>query len=117
MSEDSFMEKEIVWAKLRGYPWWPAVLLSIKKDINSEDQKYRVAFFGNFIQATLKNIYISKFGKNYKQYSKTKNKNLIDIIKTAKEISDCEDSEKDKKIKEIILKIKNKEKEKKKKYK
>ena len=113
MSEDSFIEEEIVWAKLRGYPWWPAILLSIKKDINTDQQKYRVAFFGNFIQATLKKLYISKFDRNYKQYSKTKNKDLIDIIRIAKEINDSDEEEKDKKIKEIISKVQNKEKEKK----
>ena len=113
MSDDSFMEEEIIWAKLRGYPWWPAILVSIKKDINTDEQKYRVVFFGNFIQATLKKLYISKFDKNYKQYSKTKNKDLNDIIKTAKEINDSEDTEKNKKIKEIILQVQNKEKEKK----
>ena len=113
MSDDSFMEEEIIWAKLRGYPWWPAILVSIKKDINTDEQKYRVVFFGNFIQATLKKLYISKFDKNYKKYSKTKNKDLNDIIRTAKEINDSEDAEKNKKIKEIILQVQNKEKEKK----
>ena len=113
MTEDSYIEEEIIWAKLRGYPWWPALLLSVKQDINSKEEKYRVVFFGNYIQATLKKIYISKFDKYYKQYSKTKNKDLIDIIKTAKDINDNKDGEKDKKIKAIISKIKNKEKEKK----
>ncbi len=113
MSEESFIEEEIVWAKLKGYPWWPAVILSIKKDINTDEQKYRVVFFGNYIQATLKKLYISKFDNNYKQYSKTKNKDLIDIIKAAKDINDSENSEKNKKINEIISKLKSKEKEKK----
>ena len=108
MSEESFIEEEIVWAKLRGYPWWPAVILSIKKDINTEEQKYRVVFFGNYIQATLKKLYISKFDNNYKQYSKTKNKDLIDIIKAAKDINDSENSEKNNKkirlVKNFLIK-------------
>jgi len=115
MSEESFIEEEIIWAKLRGYPWWPAILVSIKTDINSKEEKYRVVFFGNHLQATLKKMYISKFEKNYKLYSKTKNKDLIDIIKKAKEINDSEDGEKKEKIKEIINRVKNKEKEKEKK--
>jgi len=113
MSEENFTEEEIIWAKLRGYPWWPAILLSIKNDINTGEEKYRVAFFGNYIQATLKKIYISKFNKNYKLYSKTNNKDLIEIIKIAKEIYSSEEEEKNKKIKDIISKVKTKEEEKK----
>lgn len=113
MSEDCFTEEEIVWAKLRGYPWWPAILLSIKEDNTTEEKKYRVVFFGNNIQATLKIIYLSKFDKNFKQCSKSKNKDLIEIIKTAKDIYDSEEEEKNKKIKEIISNLKNKEKNKK----
>ena len=112
MSEENFVEEEIVWAKLRGYPWWPAILLSIKKDMNKGEEKYRVAFLGNLMQATLKKIYLSKFNKNYKLYSKTRNKDLIEIIKNAKEINSTEDEEKNKKIKEIISRIKNKGQEK-----
>ena len=97
MSEDCFTEEEIVWAKLRGYPWWPAILLSIKEDNTTEEKKYRVVFFGNNIQATLKIIYLSKFDKNFKQCSKSKNKDLIEIIKTAKDIYDSEEEEKNKK--------------------
>ena len=113
MSEESFIEEEIIWAKLKGYPWWPAILVSIKTDINSKEEKYRVVFLGNHLQATLKKMYISKFDKNYKLYSKTKNKDLIGIIKKAKEIYESEAGEKKEKIKEIINRAKNKEKEKK----
>ena len=112
MSEENFHEEEIVWAKLRGYPWWPAILLSIKNDMNTGEEKYRVAFLGNLMQATLKKIYLSKFNKNYKLYSKTRNKDLIEIIKNAKDINSTEDEEKNQKIKEIISRIKNKEQEK-----
>ena len=113
MSKEKYIEEEIVWAKLKGYPWWPAILLSIKKDSNTEEEKYRVVFFGNLIQETLKAQYISKFDTNFKQNSKSKNKDLIDIITIAKEIYDSGEEEKSKKIKEIITKVKNKEKEKK----
>ena len=111
MSEEKFKEKEIVWAKLRGYPWRPAILLSIKKDESTLEEKYRVFFIGNNIQATLKKIYITKIESNYKQFSNSKSKDLIDIVEKAKEINDSEESEKSKKIKEILLKAKSKEKE------
>ena len=111
MSEETFNKKEIVWAKLRGYPWRPAILLSIKKDESTQEEKYRVFFIGNNIQAILKRIYITKFDSNYKQLSNKKNKELIDIIDLAKEINDSDETEKNKKIREILLNSKSKEKE------
>jgi hypothetical protein len=26
---DEFQEGEIIWAKIRGYPWWPAIVNKI----------------------------------------------------------------------------------------
>jgi hypothetical protein len=113
MSKENFKEEEIVWAKLKGYPWWPAILLSIKTEINTLEEKYRVLFFGNYVQETLKQKYILKFDIYYKQFSKSKNKDLTDSIAIAKEIYDSEEDEKSKKIKEIIAKAKPKDKDKK----
>ena len=113
MSKENFKEEEIVWAKLKGYPWWPAILLSIKTEMNTFEEKYRVLFLGNYIQETLNPKYILKFDIYYKQFSKSKNKDLTDSIATAKEIYDSEEDEKSKKIKEIIAKAKPKDKDKK----
>ena len=113
MSKENFKEEEIVWAKLKGYPWWPAILLSIKTEMNTFEEKYRVLFLGNYIQETLNPKYILKFGIYYKQFSKSKNKDLTDSIAIAKEIYDSEEDEKNKKIKEIIAKAKPKDKDKK----
>ena len=113
MSKENFKEEEIVWAKLKGYPWWPAILLSIKTEMNTFEEKYRVLFLGNYIQETLNPKYILKFDIYYKQFSKSKNKDLTDSIATAKEIYDSEEEEKSKKIKEIIAKAKPKDKDKK----
>ena len=113
MSKENFKEEEIVWAKLKGYPWWPAILLSIKTEMNTFEEKYRVLFLGNYIQETLNPKYILKFDIYYKQFSKSKNKDLTDSIAIAKEIYDSEEDEKNKKIKEIIAKAKPKDKDKK----
>ena len=113
MSKENFKEEEIVWAKLKGYPWWPAILLSIKTEMNTFEEKYRVLFLGNYIQETLNPKYILKFDIYYKQFSKSKNKDLTDSIAIAKEIYDSEEDEKSKKIKEIIAKAKPKDKDKK----
>jgi hypothetical protein len=39
-----FADNEIVWAKVKGYPWWPAIVLST---FPSKQQKYLVNFIGD----------------------------------------------------------------------
>jgi hypothetical protein len=44
-----FSLNELVWAKVKGYPWWPALVSSCK---NSKDQ-YTVNFIGHNSQYSL----------------------------------------------------------------
>ena len=113
MSENNFfIEEEIIWAKIEGYPWWPSIILSKNKDKESNEDIYSIILLGSYIKCNLTKNFISNFEKNYKQNSKTKDKVLINIIQQAKEINDIKDiKEKNKKIKEIISKIKNETKE------
>ena len=106
MSEnDFFEEKEIIWAKIEGYPWWPSIIISKEKNTESKEYIYSIILIGPYIRSNLTNNFISKFKKNYNQYSKTKDKELIEAINQADIINDIKDiEEKNNKIKELIEK-------------
>ena len=105
MSDNNiFKEEEIIWAKLENTPWWPSIILSKNGGLGSKEEIYSIILLGSNTRANLTKSNISKFEKNYKQNSKIKEKDLINIIKQAKDINDIKDlEEKNKKIKEIIL--------------
>ena len=113
MSENNFFtEEEIIWAKIEGYPWWPSIILSKKNEPESNEEIYSIILLGTNIKSNISKVFISKFEKNFKLNPKTKNKDLINIIKQAKEIYEMKDPiEKNKKIKDLILKSKNEAKE------
>ena len=109
MSEnDFFEEKEIIWAKIEGYPWWPSIIISKEKNTESKEYIYSIILIGPYIRSNLTNNFISKFKKNYNQYSNTKDKELIEAINQADIINDIKDiEEKNNKIKELIEKENN----------
>ena len=106
MSEnDFFEEKEIIWAKIEGYPWWPSIIISKEKNTESKEYIYSIILIGPYIRSNLNINFISKFKKNYNQYSKTKDKELTEAINQADIINDIKDiEEKNNKIKELIEK-------------
>ena len=106
MSEnDSFFEKEIIWAKIEGYPWWPSIIISKEKNQESNEYIYSIILIGSYIRTNLTNKNISKFEKYYNQYSKTKDKELTEAINQANSLNDIKDSEeKNNKIKDLIEK-------------
>ena len=106
MSEkEIFDEGEIIWAKLEGFPWWPSIIISKDKSLDINDYIYSIILIGSYIRSNITNKYIAKYDNNYKQNSKTKNKELIEVIKQANDINDIKDlEEKKKKIKELISK-------------
>jgi hypothetical protein len=108
-----FTVDEIIWAKIRGYPWWPAMIKGIEED--NKEIKYRVSFIGDNTHATLPKRNLSKFEKEYKINSNTKKKNLLDSIKIAKELYDCKKGLKENNLKENLIDDINKNNEKEKK--
>jgi len=43
--EPQFVEDEICWAKVRGFPWWPAIITECLPTKTSGEHKYDVNFF------------------------------------------------------------------------
>ena len=81
---ENFNVGEIIWAKIRGYPWWPATITGTKDD--SREKIYRVSFIGDKTFANLPKKFLAKFEKEYKTYSNTKQKKLVESIKEAKKL-------------------------------
>ena len=81
---DYFTVDEIVWGKIKGYPWWPAMITEIEED--NKEKKYKVNFIGNNRHANLKKRNIGKFEKEFKNHSNTKKKDLLESIKTASDL-------------------------------
>ena len=71
-----------MWAKVRGYSWWPARIGDILKD--SKDRKYRVDFIGDNTHQTVAHDKVANFIDKYHEHSKTKKKDLLDSIEIAR---------------------------------
>ena len=71
-----------MWAKVRGYSWWPARVGDVMKD--SKDRKYRVDFIGDNTHQTVQHDKVANFVDKYPEYSKTKKRDLLESIETAR---------------------------------
>lgn len=63
-----FCARELVWAKIHGYPWWPGIINSI--DDSYDEYKYMVNFFGDTTYSYLDKSKIAKFQDKYGLHSK-----------------------------------------------
>lgn len=77
-----FKRGDLVWAKVRGYSWWPAKIGDVLRD--KSDRKYRVDFIGDNTHQTVPHDKVADFAENYASYSVTKKKDLLDSIEIAK---------------------------------
>ena len=77
----SFKIGEIVWAKISGYPFWPAQILGHGQ--NSE--KFLVKFFGEYTKSTLNVASLRKFVENLEEFgaAPTKNRRFLPAVQEA----------------------------------
>lgn len=59
MRELTFQINEVVWAKLSGFPWWPAIIIS-----RLENKSYEVLYFGDFTRSFLAAQSIRRFDES-----------------------------------------------------
>ena len=71
-SNNNFLIGEIVWAKIRGYPWWPATVSEINDE--NKEKKYICNFIGDNSHASLFKRDLAKFEKELDNFSQTKKK-------------------------------------------
>ena len=91
MKEDSECIKkgDIVWAKVKGFPWWPGEVKRITTSAlgNNDDEKEKqvtINFIGHNSHVKLPLSKVENFENKYDQYSKTRKKMLIKSIEKAK---------------------------------
>lgn len=92
--DKAFKKGEVVWAKVRGYSWWPGIVkkisLKLSKAENSKsggaakEVRILVKFIGDNSHSVLPLEKIEKFEKKFSQFSKTKKKPLLFSIKLAR---------------------------------
>ena len=90
-----YKEKDIVWAKVKEYPWWPSIINHISypniqtNGENIKEKLYSIEFIGEknkFKKLTKEKL--EPFNKNYEQHINTKNSSLLNSIELAKKIFD-----------------------------
>lgn len=64
--EEEFKEKELCWAKMKGYPWWPAMINQII--YKNQRFSYEVIYLGDKEKSFLSHNYIKKWKDNYNKY-------------------------------------------------
>jgi hypothetical protein len=87
--EKKYRKGEVVWAKIRGYPWWPGVIKNITMRLGKGDEretKYTINFIGDNSHANLPSNKIDKFVEKFEEYSNTRHKGLLNSIPIAKKI-------------------------------
>lgn len=82
-----FKTNQVVWAKVYGYPWWPAMIVEIE---NADERPILVNFIGHVSHAQVKKIECLDFLEYYTKYYSSKDKKKLDSIKAAKRIVDGE---------------------------
>lgn len=83
--DKKFNKGEVVWAKVKGFPWWPGVVASVTRagDV-------LVNFIGDESHAELPMTKVCKFESKCDEYSNTKHKGLQNSIRLAKKIHEGE---------------------------
>lgn len=67
-TEQEFKPRELVWAKIQGYPWWPGIINNIDEEAD-ENSKFMVNFFGDTTYSYLDISKIAKFQDKFIDYS------------------------------------------------
>ena len=93
-SNIEYKENDIVWVKVKGYPWWPSIIKHISfrniqsYDHNIKEKIYTIELIGEKINTKVSKDKIESFKKNYDQHINTKNISLLKSIETANKIYD-----------------------------
>jgi len=84
-----YQKGEVVWAKVKGFPWWPGVVAKVADSREKElENQFLVKFIGDKSHAFLNNEKVAKFAEKFELYTKdVKQKRLIDSIELAQRMA------------------------------
>ena len=92
IENEDYKENDIVWAKVKGYPWWPSLIsqISYKSSTTlgktSKEKIYTIELIGEKSDIKVSSEKIEPFTKNYDKHINTKNTSLLKSIEKAKKI-------------------------------
>ena len=87
-----FKKGDLVWAKIRGYPWWPGIVQTSKVKLGSNKEEINkeirvlINFLGDNTHAEIPLQKIENYEKKYEVFSKTKKKTLQKAISIANKL-------------------------------
>ena len=90
--ENVFQKGDIVWAKVKGFSWWPGQIQyqihhhRRNSESNLKEKIYRVNFIGHSSHCDVPISNIIKFEEKLDEFSKTKKNSLIKSIEKAKNL-------------------------------
>jgi hypothetical protein len=86
--ERKFKKGEVVWAKVRGFPWWPGVVKTTLNRLSKTQDEIKIVinFIGDNSHANLPPCKVEKFMPKFEEYANVKHKNLLNSISIAKKI-------------------------------
>ncbi|OMJ89028.1 hypothetical protein SteCoe_8846 [Stentor coeruleus] len=83
--ESDFQDRELVWAKMKGFPWWPGIITDNKISQSNEVQ-YRIDFIGENSHIWTNQASIRKYSNTPSDIYKTTNKKLQKCIEIAEKV-------------------------------
>jgi len=83
-----YTKGEVVWAKIKGFPWWPGVVAKVieEKGTSHSSIELLVNFIGENSHAQLSLEKVAKFQDKYNEFAKMKKKKLLESIEIANKI-------------------------------
>ena len=86
-----FKVNDVVWGKLKGFPWWPAVIVKfVHNKEHANDNVVLIKFIGDLTTAVISISRLLSFDEHYIRFSTTKHKQLLRAIAEAKRIHNGE---------------------------
>jgi len=86
MSAVKYKKDEVVWAKIRGFPWWPAVVAAAEDEEDEDNSQVLINFIGENSHANLPLDKVAKYKEMYEEYSKNKKHGLKEAVEVANKI-------------------------------
>ena len=92
VENEDYKEKDIVWANVKGYSWWPSLIskVSIKQITTlgktTKEKMYTIELLGEKFNTKVSSEKIEPFMKNIDKHTNNKNASLVKSIDIAKRL-------------------------------